>query len=263
MKSARLVLAVLVLMSLTPVCALAASRVGVVVRDGADAGWQGALVMRDIFQRPTIIGLLPEGTEVDILPHLSNKTYLYVVTDGIRGWVKQDYIQELDGRSKRQVRPGVRKPVLFSDIPADHWARKAVEQMVKAGLIGKSGDRFYGNKPVTRYELAVVLDRAQKRAEQSRESIESRLRALEDGAGAPAACSAGHHHQSGCTPATGGGNYRFLLSLGQTLRNLHSQSVELRGRVDALEPAGNQDVARKVAGLEHRLDVIERTLDNG
>lgn len=262
MKSVRLVLAVLVLITLTPVCALAASRVGVIVRDGAESGWQGALVMRDIFQRPTIIGLLPEGTEVDILPHLSNKTYLYVVADGIRGWVKQDYVQELDGRSKRQARPGVRKPVLFSDIPADHWARKAVEQMVKAGLIGKSGDRFYGNKPVTRYELAVVLDRAQKRAEQSRESIESRLRALEEGSGSPV-CSTGHRHHTDSPPTAGGGNYRFLLSLGQTLRNLQSQSEELRGRVDALEPAGNQDVARRVASIEHRLDVIERTLDNG
>ena len=42
----------------------------------------------------------------------------------------------------------------FSDVPAGHWAYPAVTRMVDAGII-KSGDgMFYGDKMVTRQEMA-------------------------------------------------------------------------------------------------------------
>lgn len=252
----RLSSALLAIMLLVPVTSAALATpypVGVVVRDGADPEWPGALVLRDVLQKPTIIGILPEGTEVHILPHLSNRTYSYVASDGIRGWVKREFIKPLPGVERPRKGPGCPKPILFSDIPRDHWARKAVDRMVKAGLISRHTDRFQGNKPVTRYELTVVLDRAYKRVEQSRESIEARLKALEERPSSPAAIAS----------VPQGGSYRALLSLAQTIRSLQEQSEELKGRLDALDSSGSQDVARQLRILEHRMDTVERALGNG
>ncbi len=204
--------------------------------------------MKDIMQNPTIIGLLPEGTEVYVLEHLSDDSHSYVAADRIRGWVKKKYIRALPGVQKRSRSSARRKPVLFSDVPKSHWARKAVERLVSAGLIANNTSRFRGNKGVTRYELAVVLDRAHRRAEQSRASIESRLKALESG-------------RSGS--AKPGGQYQHLLSLAHTLRRLEAQSEEMRGRLDALEPDKNWEMARRLRAIEHRLDSIERVLDHG
>ncbi|MBI3890240.1 MAG: S-layer homology domain-containing protein [Candidatus Wallbacteria bacterium] len=253
MRISSLLLAALLLVPLTSQALAAANPVGVVVRDGADPSWPGALVLRDVLQKPTIIGLLPEGTEVRILPHLSNKTYSYIAADGIRGWVKKEYVHEMPGVSAPRKGPGFPKPILFSDIPVDHWARKAVERMVSAGLIERHTDRFMGNKPVTRYELAIVLDRTFKRVEQNRENIEARLKALEAGsAGAPTIAS-----------APMGGQYRSLLTLAQTIQGLKEQSEELKGRIDALDTSGSREVLQKLRILEHRIDTIERTLGNG
>ncbi|HEY3424401.1 MAG TPA: S-layer homology domain-containing protein [Negativicutes bacterium] len=49
----------------------------------------------------------------------------------------------------------------ISDVPAKHWAYDAVSQLSKAGLIEGFGDgTFRGDKPLTRYEFAVVTARA-------------------------------------------------------------------------------------------------------
>ena len=52
----------------------------------------------------------------------------------------------------------------FTDVPKNHWAAESVAKLVQAGII--VGDKpvlpkstYEGNKPVTRYELAVVLYR--------------------------------------------------------------------------------------------------------
>lgn len=59
----------------------------------------------------------------------------------------------------------------FPDVPANHWAAPSVNALVKAGIVNGSGaplaigaaDKkkatYEGNKPVTRYELAVTLYR--------------------------------------------------------------------------------------------------------
>ncbi|HWP30987.1 MAG TPA: S-layer homology domain-containing protein [Fimbriimonadales bacterium] len=48
----------------------------------------------------------------------------------------------------------------YSDIPRDHWAAGSVERLTNMGLFppGK-GKPFQGEKPVTRYEFAVVMDK--------------------------------------------------------------------------------------------------------
>jgi len=45
------------------------------------------------------------------------------------------------------------------DVPANHWARASVDSVTAKKLMDAPGGNFQGDKPVTRYELAVTLDR--------------------------------------------------------------------------------------------------------
>ncbi|MBI2841951.1 MAG: S-layer homology domain-containing protein [Armatimonadetes bacterium] len=48
----------------------------------------------------------------------------------------------------------------FSDVPLDHWAAPAVSQIAEMGIIkGYPDSTFKGDRPVTRYELAVAIAR--------------------------------------------------------------------------------------------------------
>lgn len=48
----------------------------------------------------------------------------------------------------------------FKDVPKDNWAAEAVQKMADSGVLkGYPDDKFHGDKPVTRYELAVALER--------------------------------------------------------------------------------------------------------
>src|SRR5690625_3609174 len=49
----------------------------------------------------------------------------------------------------------------FKDVPQNHWARTSIEKSVDAGvLVGVSESEFAPNEPVTRAQMAVILDRA-------------------------------------------------------------------------------------------------------
>jgi hypothetical protein len=52
----------------------------------------------------------------------------------------------------------------FGDVPTGHFAGDAVSKMAALGVMapGKAGAKFDGNKPVTRYELALTLWRFAK-----------------------------------------------------------------------------------------------------
>jgi len=48
----------------------------------------------------------------------------------------------------------------FQDIPADHWAKGAVEELAEEGVVrGFSDDTFRGKEELNRYEMAVWLTR--------------------------------------------------------------------------------------------------------
>jgi len=48
----------------------------------------------------------------------------------------------------------------FSDVPADHWAKSAVDSLSTAGVIkGYADNTFKGNQNITRYETAVIVDK--------------------------------------------------------------------------------------------------------
>lgn len=48
----------------------------------------------------------------------------------------------------------------FVDVPRDHWAYKAVNQLVKAGLINGYQSKFNGSQVLTRYEMAQLVEKA-------------------------------------------------------------------------------------------------------
>ena len=51
-------------------------------------------------------------------------------------------------------------PSLPRDVPARHWAAGSVHRLSQEKIMGRDPDgRFRGDLPVTRYELAVTLDR--------------------------------------------------------------------------------------------------------
>lgn len=47
----------------------------------------------------------------------------------------------------------------FSDVPANHWAYKAVEKVSSQGLIKGYQEQFRGNASITRYEMATIISR--------------------------------------------------------------------------------------------------------
>lgn len=49
----------------------------------------------------------------------------------------------------------------FSDVPADHWSRAAIAELVHDGVISGYSDRtFRGDQQITRYEMAQIVARA-------------------------------------------------------------------------------------------------------
>ncbi|MBI4867536.1 MAG: S-layer homology domain-containing protein, partial [Candidatus Wallbacteria bacterium] len=53
----------------------------------------------------------------------------------------------------------------FSDVPAGHWAYKAIEKSVEAGILQGYDGSFHGNKTLNRYQMAVVVARMLDRIE--------------------------------------------------------------------------------------------------
>ena len=50
----------------------------------------------------------------------------------------------------------------FSDVPKDHWSYAAVDQLVKDGILEGNGDgTFAGDRPMSRYEMAAAIARAE------------------------------------------------------------------------------------------------------
>jgi len=60
----------------------------------------------------------------------------------------------------------------FSDVPSDHWAYDAVQMLEEKGLVeGYPDGLFKGDRPMTRYEMAMVVARVMAKLEQVQASI--------------------------------------------------------------------------------------------
>lgn len=65
---------------------------------------------------------------------------------------------------------------MFPDVPANHWAYEAVNDMAKRGLvIGYEDGQFKGDRTITRYEFAMIVERAIQKAKELNTSIDGRL----------------------------------------------------------------------------------------
>ncbi len=59
----------------------------------------------------------------------------------------------------------------YADLPKDHWAYDSVTKLAKAGLIDGYGDgTFRGDKTITRYEFAIIIDKVMGKYESADEA---------------------------------------------------------------------------------------------
>lgn len=55
----------------------------------------------------------------------------------------------------------------YSDVPAGHWAYKAVMDLTKVGVVEGHAGKYYGNANMTRYEMAAITARAMAKADKA------------------------------------------------------------------------------------------------
>ena len=134
---------------------------------------------------------------------------------------------------------------MFKDVPSDHWAYQAVENLRQAGIvIGYPDGYFRGKRTLTRYEFAVALDRALKK-------IESRPRDLQVGPVGPPgpqgpAGPAGPAGPPGMTPEEVAQLRRLAQEFREELTALGNNMRAVQNRLDQL--------AKEVADLRARID---------
>lgn len=66
----------------------------------------------------------------------------------------------------------------FDDVPKNHWSYDAVNQLVTAGIIVGDNNQFNGDRPLTRYEIAVIVGRTmanEKKANAAQKTLIDKL----------------------------------------------------------------------------------------
>jgi archaellum component FlaC len=116
----------------------------------------------------------------------------------------------------------------FSDVPAGHWAKEAVEALAARGiLIGFPDGTFRGNEPLTRYQAALIIYRLLQQ-------IEEELKA------------------KGTSPTMEAMSPEDLEALKNAIQELAAELAALGVRVSALEDsaATKDDIARLEAMIQ-------------
>lgn len=68
----------------------------------------------------------------------------------------------------------------FTDVPANDWAYTAITQLVKDGIIeGYSDGTFQGDRPISRYEMAILVARAMTKEEKANATDKEIIKKLE------------------------------------------------------------------------------------
>lgn len=69
----------------------------------------------------------------------------------------------------------------FPDVPSNHWAYEAVNQLVAAGIIEGYPDGTYkGQRNLTRYEIAMIVSRALDNIAEERQALMEKVESMED-----------------------------------------------------------------------------------
>lgn len=70
-------------------------------------------------------------------------------------------------------------PSAYSDVPKDNWAYQSITKLAKAGIIEGYGDgSFQGTKPMTRYEMAIIVANAMTKEEKADSAAKAELEKL-------------------------------------------------------------------------------------
>lgn len=119
---------------------------------------------------PAVQALVP-GARVVVYPDTSPPGWWFVemqLAEGgpaVAGYVPRDQVLSTKGP--------------FQDVPGDHWAAPAIHRLKTGGeLTGQEDGRFEGERALTRYELAVLLDRAIGRLQETRAEVDRRIAEL-------------------------------------------------------------------------------------
>ncbi|MDO4264820.1 MAG: S-layer homology domain-containing protein, partial [Deinococcus sp.] len=128
--------------------------------------------------------------------------------------------------------------VVLTDVPAGHWARDAVEAIVKAGLIqGFPDGTFRGNENLTRYQAAMIFHRLLQSGALSGSNIsDADLLVITRGM------------QEVSTE---------LAAISTRLTDVERLTVEQQARIDALEAAIKDMDTSDNSALVARIDALE------
>lgn len=177
----------------------------------------------------------------------------------------------------------------FSDVPFDHWAYNAVQDLAQAGILeGYPGGTFDGPQPMTRYEFAVAIHRMLKNLEKlpkgmSKEDLEKWFAENRAKLVGPAG-SKGDKGDSGSAGAKGGdgtkgadgrdgapgakGEKGDKGADGQIpkdwltkLEAIEKLTKEFKGELDTMGQNVNQALAR-IAALESKAAAMADTLND-
>ena len=79
------------------------------------------------------------------------------------------------------VLPAVATTDNFPDVPDNHWAFEALQRLKKDGLlVGYPDGLFRGNRPASRYELAVAIHACYTNLKSVTDGLDSQIKALSD-----------------------------------------------------------------------------------
>jgi hypothetical protein len=152
--------------------------------------------------------------------------------------------------------PALAAPKSFSDVPQNHWAADAVKKMSDSGImVGYPQGKFQGEKPVTRYELAVTLERFVHFVEASRAPLVDDAKKAKSATPSPKAPPAKPKAQSKVTTkalssAPAKTSLDFLVSNGFVPKD--SALTKDRGK-----PVDSELLADALTSVVSRLTVLE------
>ncbi len=115
------------------------------------------------------LGQLEEGARLSIFPEMSTDEFFFAMAENGQlaktyGWVPTKSVQMTDGK--------------FGDVPQGHWAGEALRRLEDEGIIEGDQVGYNGDRAVTRYELAMVLDRHLDKLKEYKGSIMAAIEAV-------------------------------------------------------------------------------------
>ncbi|MBI4866134.1 MAG: S-layer homology domain-containing protein [Candidatus Wallbacteria bacterium] len=156
-----------------------------------------AVLRDDIDGRAREVGKLDAGTGVIVYLQISSTSHYFVKRKDSppgegSGWVPRSAVElskpelgavSADIKAKRPAAavvspqsPSAAEIPAGTDIPKDHWAREAILELAKNGLLRVPAGHFEGEKPVNRYEMAIVTHRLFTHSRESTEQLGAQLK---------------------------------------------------------------------------------------